>query len=471
MGNKEYKVVSLFSGAGGLDLGLVMSGRFTIVFANDILTPAMRTYSENLGLKMRICDTGSVEAEPGVALACDIEKVSFSELRNADIDIVVGGPPCQDFSIVRGPDWDRKGIAVKRGRLYAHFVRALVILQPKAFIFENVPGLTSANKGLAYKVILEDFSNLKLRWKEVKKLLKNRNNDSRDVQGYEILLSEIVDFSRLGVPQKRERLIIIGIRRDLVRDINTLWAARRILERYLSGRKWLFWKFPLTPLEVFEGKTLPELGDRYAEIMKAWEGVWEEVGTKKAIEWKKKIWDRLTFDVVADYLWINRIGRVSSEELERAWEEHRSVLEELGYLGRPVYTLSLPDSTTQPPRENPAVIERMKRIPPGENHEFVRGTKWEVEGRGISLVYRRLHPLRPAYTIVAYGGGGTHGYHYERGRATLTLRERARLQTFPDKFLFSGSKSEIRAQIGEAVPPLASKRIGTALAELLDLLG
>jgi DNA (cytosine-5)-methyltransferase 1 len=112
----------------------------------------------------------------------------------------------------------------------------------------------------------------------------------------------------------------------------------------------------------------------------------------------------------------------------------------------------------------------MRRIPFDENHEFVRGTKWEVEGRGISLVYRRLHPLKPSYTIVAYGGGGTHGYHYDRDRATLTLREKARLQTFPDTFLFSGSKTEIRAQIGEAVPPLAAKRLAQALAEVLTIL-
>ncbi|MEM4412132.1 MAG: DNA cytosine methyltransferase, partial [Thermofilum sp.] len=77
--------------------------------------------------------------------------------------------------------------------------------------------------------------------------------------------------------------------------------------------------------------------------------------------------------------------------------------------------------------------------------------------------------LKPSYTIVAYGGGGTHGYHYDRDRATLSLRERARLQTFPDSFLFCGSRTEVRAQIGEAVPPLASKRIAEAVLQILKL--
>jgi len=70
-----------------------------------------------------------------------------------------------------------------------------------------------------------------------------------------------------------------------------------------------------------------------------------------------------------------------------------------------VQSLTLRDTTTELPEEDPNVVERMRRIPPGENHEFVRGTKWEVEGKGISLVYRGLHPLKPSYTIVAYGSG------------------------------------------------------------------
>jgi DNA (cytosine-5)-methyltransferase 1 len=109
----------------------------------------------------------------------------------------------------------------------------------------------------------------------------------------------------------------------------------------------------------------------------------------------------------------------------------------------------------------------MRLIPPGENYKFVEGTLWEVEGKGISLVYRRLHPLKPAYTVVAYGGGGTYGYHYRRTRTALTLRELARLQTFPDDFIFFGSRHQIRAQIGEAVPPLAAKRIAEVVKDLL----
>jgi len=438
------KAVSLFSGAGGLDWGLREAG-FRILFANDINIAAASTYAANFGLKLEACNRRGAEAQVGTALVCDVEHVDFSPLKDAGIDVVAGGPPCQDFSIVRGPDWDRRGIEVRRGRLYLHFVRALNTLRPRAFIFENVPGLVTANKGLAYKVIREDFQRA----------------------GYELVFSDVADLSVLGVPQRRERLIIVGVRRDLIGEVGDLWSARAVFE---SALKTPFRIYPLTAMEALEGRPLPELRAEYEEVMREWAGVWDEVGTETARRWKQEVWDKLTFDAVKDYCLVNKIGRCSEEELELAFNAHREVLKELGYLGRRASELKLPDGTADPPADSPDVLERLRRIPPGENHEFVRGTKWEVEGRGISLVYRRLHPLKPSYTIVAYGGGGTHGYHYERPRGTLTLRERARLQTFPDSFLFKGSKTEIRAQIGEAVPPLAAKRLGEALRTVLEAL-
>ncbi len=460
------RIVSLFSGAGGLDLGFVQAG-YRVVFANDVLESAAHTYSANFGLRFETCGGRRVEAQAYSVLACDVSLVHFGPLKELEPDVVIGGPPCQDFSIVRGPEWDRRGIEVKRGRLYAHFVRALAAIQPKAFLFENVPGLLSSNGGLAYKVILEDLSNLGLRWRELRREVGNGPDGG--VQGYHIIFSGVVDFSHFGVPQRRERLIIVGIRKDLVRGLGEVWDLRALFERRLREAAGLFPRYPLTAMEAFEGRRLDELDAVYKDVMKKWEGVWDEVGTEVALRWKREVWDKLTFDAVRDYLALNGVAH-GEEELEEAMRQHEMVLRELRYFGTPVSAVKPPDGTGEVPAEDPAVVERMRRIPPGENHEFVRGTAWEVEGRGISLIYRRLHPLRPAYTVVAYGGGGTHGYHYDRDRATLTLRERAKLQTFPDFFIFKGTKTQIRAQIGEAVPPLAAKRLAQALAEVLTVL-
>lgn len=119
--------------------------------------------------------------------------------------------------------------------------------------------------------------------------------------------------------------------------------------------------------------------------------------------------------------------------------------------------------------QSQAVVERLKHIPPGEN-AWYRGLpvhlRLRVKRARMSQIYRRLHPDRPSYTITGSGGGGTHGYHWRENRA-LTNRERARIQTFPDDFVFEGSKESVRRQIGMAVPPKGAQVIVEALLKTL----
>ena len=119
--------------------------------------------------------------------------------------------------------------------------------------------------------------------------------------------------------------------------------------------------------------------------------------------------------------------------------------------------------------QSEAVIERLKYIKPGENAftaDLPEHLRLNVRGAKISQIYRRLDPDKPAYTVTGSGGGGTHVYHWSENRA-LTNRERARLQTFPDEFVFSGSKESVRKQIGMAVPPRAAKIIFEAVLKCL----
>lgn len=111
------------------------------------------------------------------------------------------------------------------------------------------------------------------------------------------------------------------------------------------------------------------------------------------------------------------------------------------------------------------VIERLKFIKAGENAfnaKLPKELELNVKGAKISQIYRRLQPDKPSYTITGSGGGGTHVYHWQENRA-LTNRERARLQTFPDDFIFLGSKESVRKQIGMAVPPKGAKIIFDAI--------
>ena len=164
------KVISLFSGCGGLDLGLVQAGN-TIVWANDIDKDACATYRKNIG-DYTICD--------------DIKNIDFSSL--PDADVVVGGFPCQGFSQanrLRTLDDDRN-------KLYRFFYNTILIKQPKFFIAENVKGILSLGKGTAIKQIVSEF----------------------EMAGYTISVN-LVNMADYGVPQTRQRVIIIGQRKDL----------------------------------------------------------------------------------------------------------------------------------------------------------------------------------------------------------------------------------------------------------------
>lgn len=116
-------------------------------------------------------------------------------------------------------------------------------------------------------------------------------------------------------------------------------------------------------------------------------------------------------------------------------------------------------------KQSPVVIERLKHIKPGQNAfnaDLPEELQLNVRGAKISQIYKRLDPDKPAYTVTGSGGGGTHIYHWSKPRA-LTNRERARLQTFPDNYVFEGSKESVRKQIGMAVPCRGAKVIFEAI--------
>lgn len=169
------KVVSLFSGCGGLDLGFV-NGGFKVVWANDIFVDAVATYRHNLGA--HIVDV-------------PLEKVPSSAIPPADG--VIGGFPCQGFSVAN------KGRSVddSRNRLYRQFVRVVRDKQPKFFLAENVKGILSLGGGAVFAQIVKDFGDV----------------------GFEVRHS-VCNAADYGVPQRRERVFLFGVRRGVRADLS-----------------------------------------------------------------------------------------------------------------------------------------------------------------------------------------------------------------------------------------------------------
>lgn len=167
------KVVSLFSGAGGLDLGFVRAGH-KVVWANDLYADAVKTYRANLGDHIVCADIATIPSE-----------------QIPDCDIVIGGFPCQGFSVAN----TKRNEADQRNKLYLQLLRVVKDKRPLFFLAENVKGILHFACGKVYERILDDMRNL----------------------GYQVQ-SRLFNVADYGVPQKRERVLFVGVRNDVEFD-------------------------------------------------------------------------------------------------------------------------------------------------------------------------------------------------------------------------------------------------------------
>jgi modification methylase ngoFVII len=331
-GKKPYtpKVVSIFSGCGGLDYGFHMEGYETI-WANDFSEWAVKSFAANFGNVIKLSDITKINP--------------YIDKSIPECDIVLGGFPCQDFSII----WKQPGLNGTRGGLFRHFAEFVDAKKPKAFVAENVKGLLTANKGKAIDTIVKDFESI--------------------TPGY-VVKPHLYNFAEYGVPQFRERVLFVGIRVD-------------------------------TGFDFVHPK--PTHGPN---------GSMPYVTAGQALKDVEKV--------------------LANNEHINIKEKTRHMLELIPEGG----------NFTDIPKDHPLYVKGM-----------------------ISHVYRRIKLDEPAKTIIAAGGGGTWGYHYPEPRP-LTNRERARLQSFPDDFIFEGSITEVRRQIGNAVPPVGVRAVAKRLMPL-----
>ncbi|MCU1284165.1 MAG: hypothetical protein JWO13_515 [Acidobacteriales bacterium] len=324
-----HNLISLFCGGGGLDLGLSFAGFGTRV-ASDVAPAFVDTVVANLP-HAKACKEDALQ----------LTKQKLCALAGTTkIDLIAAGPPCQSFSIL-----GRRGaLADPRGKLALKYFDLIAAIRPKAFLFENVPGLLSVNNG-------ED-------WRTLVEYAKKKT-------GY-YLHSARLNAASFGIPQFRERVILVGLKQNVA------------------------FEFPEVPT-----------GPKAEEITAS-----------------------LT----------NRNG----EGIPSSW-----ALQSVS---------GLPNHDIR--EHGPKVRARYMKIAPGH--------------RDRTDHTDRIDPLKPSGTVLVgsgAGGGRPHIHPFEP--RVISVREAARLQSFPDWYLFQGTSTAQYRQVGNAVPPLLAYEVGKKIAEAI----
>jgi len=331
---KKLTFISLFSGAGGFKIGFEEVG-FECLLSSDIEKTSEETHIDNF------------KKIPFIKK--DIRLISCKEVlkltKNVKPDVIIGGPPCQGFSVMGD-----KNSSDPRNELFKSYVLLIKDLAPKCFVFENVKGLSSMYNGQFLEELKNDFSGC----------------------GYNVHF-KIINANNYGVPQLRERVFIVGTMLDKEFDF-------------------------------------PEINKKSIGKLKAYKNV------KEAI-----------FDLInKDNTFPNHISLDHSETVIKRYK----LIKEGGKL--------------PPPNKLPKSIRR----------------------KNFGNTYVRLHRDEPSSTMVP--GNNAFPIHPKLHRS-LTPREAARIQTFPDKIVFSGNRREQCILVGNAVPPLLSAKIAKEIKKhLLD---
>lgn len=345
------KVIDIFSGAGGLSVGFEQVG-FTTVLAIDKWEDAIRTFNANH--KYSVGTTRDIHEFTNR----DIEKYASN-----DITGIIGGPPCQGFSLVGTRDTNDP-----RNSLYIEYVRFVNQVRPKFFVLENVSGLISLEKGKFKEDIIKRFTEL----------------------GYNVDF-KLLTASDYGVPQSRKRVFFVGLRKDIFGD--RFFDFNNLVKRDMVSTK-----------------------DAISDLPKA-------VNHKEPINYENQYENEFQKQMRKDSVQI--------------------------------YNHEITNHTKQ-------TIDIISLVPDGGGIKDLDESFYKV--RNYNNAFKRMNSKLPSSTIDC---GHRNYFHYKENRVP-TVRESARIQSFPDKYEFKGSKTSQYTQVGNAVPPLLAKTIAKELKRELQ---
>lgn len=339
--------IDLFCGCGGLSLGFEKAG-FNILLGIDAWEDAITTFNYNHKNSKGLC------ADLSTLYPKDI----VSQLDGKSVDVIIGGPPCQGFSVA-----GKRIVDDERNKLYKNFVRFVEFFNPKAFLMENVPNILSIGGGIVRDAIVKDFSDL----------------------GYKVVY-KILTASDYGVPQNRRRTFFVG---------------------FMNGNEFTF------PLPTVKQK----------------------VTSKEAIS-------DLPVETVLDG---EKYPVTPQSNYQKFMRKNANGL----------YNHRVTVHTEQTKRI-------IAMVPDGGNYKDLPVELQQT--RKVHIAWTRLDSSKPSFTIDC---GHNHHFHYKYNRVP-TVRESARIQSFPDDFIFLGKLGSQLRQVGNAVPPLMAEEIAKEIKNELQ---
>ena len=404
MKKTKLKVLSLFAGAGGMDLGFKNAG-YDIVWANDIDADSVKTYKRNIGDHI---------------YHGDIEKIRNNKIPS-DIDIVIGGFPCQGFSIAN----KSRHIDDSRNKLYKQMLRIIKDKKPKYFVAENVAGILNLGKGAVIQKIIKDFKSL----------------------GYKVDY-KLLNAADYGVPQSRKRVFIIGNRLGLENPYpkqthqipstkKTLFDA--MLEKQITAKEAIGFlaKVPLTNKIIYSNNRV----------------IHNHVGDTNVHDefWARK-YPIHQFDI-CDYLkkWRKKAG-ISTNKVDQHF----------GYAHTAGHWFRKDNNSGSIP--NPDDWKGLKKLLGFDNKYDKQVTTLVKKKIQFEQSLRITNWDTPSDTLTA-----TSPEIHVNLKRRLSVRECAIIQTFPDDFVFEGATfRSMHKQIGNAVPVLLAEKVAKEIKKMIE---
>ncbi|MFW6008040.1 MAG: DNA cytosine methyltransferase [archaeon] len=442
----DLKVLDLFCGAGGLSKGFEMEN-YNILYGIDKIKHFLKTFNENhtaKGIEYDMCD--------------EIPE----DIKNTDFDLVIGGPPCKQFSHARGKRNEKLG----RDSLVFQFTRWVSELKPKVVVMENVTGIKTLNNGNFIELVEEEYNNI----------------------GYNVEYKTL-NSADYGVPQSRKRVIFIAVLKEenekIIHPSPTHSDKDNDLKDYVTTTQ-AFSDLPKpkqfkNTTQEDDGKVkLKEIQNEFQERIRSSDNITYNHIAKYPQDKKDKtgfkidtIFDRLN---AGEIYKSNRFGDHYRQVFDLFEEEFNNIEKEiLELLGRcrirKNYTFENKNGYVKPEKIIENIDNKEKEI--REALESLVKRDWVKKREdsntydltsksGLYGRYKRLYPNKPANTILTNSFSYREKVHPFENRG-ISLREGARIQSFPDDFKFLGSFTSISKQIGNAVPVLLSKSIAKTI--------